>query len=73
MAEELPTVQIFYETKSNFQLDQVELLHRTGVDRIQPGIKALSSSLLGSITKRVLARQNLALRRYARATGLGLT
>jgi ribosomal peptide maturation radical SAM protein 1 len=73
LAEELPPVQIFYETKSNLHLEQVELLRRAGVDRIQPGIEALSSSLLRRMKKGVLARQNLALLRYARATGLGLT
>ena len=73
MAKELPPVQMFYETKSNLTLDHVELLHRAGVDRIQPGIEALSSSLLRRMKKGVLARQNLALLRYARATGLGMT
>ena len=73
MEKELPPVQMFYETKSNLTLAHVELLHRAGVDRIQPGIEALSSSLLRRMKKGVLARQNLALLRYARATGLGLT
>ncbi len=73
LAQELPPVKIFYETKSNLTLEQVDLLHRAGVDRIQPGIEALSSSLLRRMKKGVLARQNLALLRYARATGLGLT
>ena len=73
MAKELPPVQLFYETKSNLTLEHVELLRRAGVDRIQPGIEALSSSLLRRMKKGVLARQNLALLRYARAVGLGLT
>jgi len=73
MEKELPPVQMFYETKSNLTLEHVELLHRAGVDRIQPGIEALSSSLLRRMKKGVLARQNLALLRYARAVGLGLT
>ena len=73
LAEELPPVRIFYETKSNLNLEQVQLLRRAGVDRIQPGIEALSSSLLRRMKKGVLARQNLALLRYARAPGLALT
>jgi ribosomal peptide maturation radical SAM protein 1 len=72
LAEELPPVRIFYETKSNLNLEQVQLLRDAGVDRIQPGIEALSSSLLRRMKKGVLARQNLALLRYARATGLAL-
>jgi ribosomal peptide maturation radical SAM protein 1 len=72
LAEELPSVQIFYEAKSNMNLEQVDLLRRAGVVQIQPGIEALSSSLLRRMKKGVLARQNLALLRYARATGLGV-
>jgi ribosomal peptide maturation radical SAM protein 1 len=73
LPEELPPVRMFYETKSNLTLEQVELFHRAGVERIQPGIEAISSSLLRRMKKGVLARQNLALLRYGRATGLGIT
>lgn len=72
LAEELPAAKFFYETKSNLNLEQVQLLVRAGVSRIQPGIEALSSSLLRRMKKGVLARQNLALLRYARAAGLAL-
>ena len=72
LAQELPPVQIFYEVNSNLNLDQVQLMRSAGVNRIQPGVEALSSSLLRRMKKGVLARQNLALLRYARATGLGV-
>lgn len=72
LRQELPPAKIFYEAKSNLTLDQVELLVRAGVYRIQPGIEALSSSLLQRMKKGVLARQNLALLRYARAAGLAV-
>jgi ribosomal peptide maturation radical SAM protein 1 len=72
LSVELPPAQIFYETKSNLTLEQVQLLRRAGVYRIQPGIEALSSSLLRRMKKGVLARQNLALLRYARAAELAL-
>jgi len=72
LAEELPPAHIFYETKSNLTLEQVELLRRAGVGLIQPGIEALSSSLLRRMKKGVLARQNVALLRYARACGLAV-
>jgi ribosomal peptide maturation radical SAM protein 1 len=71
-ADELPPAHIFYETKANLTLEQVELLRRAGVGLIQPGIEALSSSLLRRMGKGVLARQNLALLRYARAVGLAI-
>jgi ribosomal peptide maturation radical SAM protein 1 len=72
LAEELPPARIFYEVKSNLSLEQVQVLRRAGVNRVQPGIEALSSSLLRRMKKGVLARQNLALLRYARAAGLFL-
>jgi len=72
LAQELPPVQIFYEAKSNLNLEQVQLMRRAGIVQIQPGIESLSSSLLRRMKKGVSARQNLALMRYARATGLGL-
>ena len=72
LAEELPPVRIFYETKSNLTFEQVQLLRRAGVSRIQPGVEAISSPLLRRMKKGVLARQNLALLRYARAAGLGV-
>ncbi|MGA2986225.1 MAG: RiPP maturation radical SAM C-methyltransferase [Terriglobia bacterium] len=73
IAEELPPVRIFYEAKANLNLQQVQILRRAGVDRIQPGIEALSSALLRRMKKGVLARQNLALLRYGRAAGLTVT
>src|SRR5262249_46480802 len=69
LAEDPPAARIYYEIKSNLTLNQVELLRRAGVERAQPGIEALSSSLLQRMKKGVLARQNLALLRYGRAVG----
>jgi ribosomal peptide maturation radical SAM protein 1 len=65
-------LEIFYEQKSNLSLDRVEMLIKAGVSVIQPGIEALSTSLLRRMDKGVSGPQNLALMRYARATGLGL-
>ncbi len=39
MAEELPPVRIYYETKSNLRLDQVELLHRAGIMTFSPALR----------------------------------
>ncbi|HEY0331551.1 MAG TPA: RiPP maturation radical SAM C-methyltransferase [Rhodopseudomonas sp.] len=65
-------LEIFYEQKANISLDRCEMLVRAGVTVIQPGIEALSTPLLRLMDKGVTAAQNLALLRYARATGLGL-
>lgn len=72
LAVEFPDLHIFYEEKSNLSLSKVLALHRAGVRVIQPGIEALSSSLLRRMNKGVTARQNLELLRYARSVGLSL-
>ena len=59
---------IFYEQKSNMTLDQVRNLRHAGVAVIQPGIEALSTSLLKLMKKGVSASQNIALLRYARSS-----
>jgi ribosomal peptide maturation radical SAM protein 1 len=65
-------LQIFYEQKANLSLERVEMLVKAGVTVIQPGIEALSTSLLRRMDKGISGPQNVALLRYARATGLGL-
>jgi ribosomal peptide maturation radical SAM protein 1 len=64
---------IFYEQKSNLSLNQVKTLHDAGVRVIQPGIEALSTSLLRSMQKGVSGSQNIGLLRYSRACGVALT
>jgi ribosomal peptide maturation radical SAM protein 1 len=73
LAAEVPGIRAFYEQKSNLSLDNVVALQAAGICDIQPGIEALSTSLLKRMDKGVTARQNIALMRYARATGLTLT
>lgn len=70
LGDEVPGLQMFYEQKANLTLDQVEGLKRAGVEVIQPGIEALSTSLLRRMDKGVSARQNIALLRYARSVEL---
>jgi ribosomal peptide maturation radical SAM protein 1 len=64
--------KIFYEQKSNLNLEQVKGLRDAGVCVIQPGIEALSTSLLRLMKKGVSASQNIALLRYCRACNIGL-
>jgi ribosomal peptide maturation radical SAM protein 1 len=72
LAAEPERFDIFYEQKANLSLADVRALKDAGVTRIQPGMEALSSSLLRRMDKGVLARQNLMLLRYARSVGIGL-
>jgi ribosomal peptide maturation radical SAM protein 1 len=72
-AEARPAFTIFYEQKANLSLKQVLALKRAGISHIQPGIEALSTSLLRRIDKGVTAAQNVALMRYARAAGVALS
>lgn len=72
LAREAPRLSIFYEQKANLSLGQMVALAQAGVRAIQPGIEALSTSLLERMRKGVSARQNLALLRYARATGIAI-
>ncbi|HEY6187802.1 MAG TPA: RiPP maturation radical SAM C-methyltransferase [Pyrinomonadaceae bacterium] len=73
LAAELPDTYIFYEQKANLSLEDVNLLSRAGIKYIQPGIEALSTSLLRRMDKGVQARQNIALLRYARVLGMKLS
>lgn len=73
LAAELPDTYIFYEQKANLSLEDVKLLSEAGIKYIQPGIEALSTSLLRRMDKGVQARQNVALLRYARVLGMKLS
>jgi ribosomal peptide maturation radical SAM protein 1 len=72
IAEEVGAIEMFYEQKANLRLDQVKGLWDAGCTVIQPGIESLSTPVLELMRKGVLARQNVALLRYARAVGMGL-
>jgi len=69
---EVGDVHIFYEQKANLTLAHVKGLWDAGSRTIQPGIEALDSDLLRLMRKGVLARQNVALLRYARSLGMAI-
>ncbi|RCX08295.1 ribosomal peptide maturation radical SAM protein 1 [Anaerobacterium chartisolvens] len=56
---ELSGTSFFYEVKSNLTLEQLDTLKNAGVDRVQPGIEAISTKLLKRMNKGVQARDNL--------------
>ncbi|MCK6625840.1 MAG: RiPP maturation radical SAM C-methyltransferase [Anaerolineae bacterium] len=70
LAAEIPGLQMYYALKANLSLAQMRALKEAGVVKLQPGIEALSSSLLKRMNKGVLARQNVALLRYARSLNI---
>jgi ribosomal peptide maturation radical SAM protein 1 len=67
LGKEIPNLYIHYEQKSNLTLEKVIALKEAGITEIQPGIEALSSSLLTRMKKGVSASQNIALLRYCRS------
>lgn len=71
LAESLPEdVSIFYEQKSNINLEKAILLKKARVTRIQPGIEAINTDILKLMRKGVTANQNLNLLRYGRSLGI---
>jgi ribosomal peptide maturation radical SAM protein 1 len=60
-------LEIFYEIKANLNSHQVSLLKRSGVNLIQPGIEALSTTVLQRLRKGVTAAQNIRLLRDCRS------
>ncbi len=72
LTEEDPRYRIAYVERASLSLKDVLLLKRAGVDWMVPEIEALSSSFLMQMKKGVLARQNLALMRYARLAQINI-
>jgi hypothetical protein len=70
LEREVPDVRIMYEQKANLTLQKVQKLVSAGVREVQPGIEALSTGLLKLMAKGTSAAQNIALLRYASATGM---
>jgi ribosomal peptide maturation radical SAM protein 1 len=58
--------EFFYEIKANLSREQLKLLARAGVTRLQPGIESLSSHVLALMRKGVSAAQNVNVLRWAR-------
>lgn len=73
LPKEVPGLDMFFEQKSNMTLHKVDALRKAGVTSVQPGIEALSSSLLARMDKGVTARQNLAALRYMRSVSMRST
>ena len=64
---------IFYETKSNLKRGQVELLAKSGVRWIQPGIESMHSEVLKLMDKGSTAMLNVCLLKWSREFGVRLS
>jgi ribosomal peptide maturation radical SAM protein 1 len=67
LKDEVPGLYLFYEVKANLTLPQLLSMKEAGIRELQPGIEALSTSLLRRMKKGVSAPQNVAFLRYARS------
>ncbi|MBU2664943.1 RiPP maturation radical SAM C-methyltransferase [Actinoplanes bogorensis] len=73
LAERERGYELFYEVKANLRRDQVRLLARAGVTRVQPGLESLSSHVLTLMRKGTTAAQNVNLLRWARYYGIDVS
>ncbi len=69
---EVPNLDTYYLVKANLSLDNVAALKKAGASIMQPGIEALSTSLLKRVKKGVSASQNIRLLRYGRSVDLAV-
>jgi ribosomal peptide maturation radical SAM protein 1 len=72
LAAEGPAIRMFWQMKANLRADQLELLARAGVTRIQPGIEALDSELLRLMKKGCTMLQNVQILKLAAESGLSV-
>jgi ribosomal peptide maturation radical SAM protein 1 len=70
LAERNLGLDLFYETKSNLRKEQVRLLRRAGIRKIQPGIESLSDAVLKLMQKGVTALQNIQLLKWSKELGV---
>ena len=61
---------LFYEIKANLSRAQLQILARSGVRHLQPGIESLSSQVLRLMRKGVRSSQNVNLLRWAQYYGI---
>ncbi|MBL6458673.1 RiPP maturation radical SAM C-methyltransferase [Belnapia sp. T6] len=72
LATEGPSIRMFWQMKANLRPDQLALLSRAGVKRIQPGIEALDTELLALMQKGCTMLQNVQLLKLAAESGLSV-
>jgi len=70
LAERGAPYRIFYEVKSNLTRGQIEMLWRSGVVEVQPGIESLSSHILELMRKGVTGIHNVSFLKWCRYYGV---
>ncbi len=65
-------IKLFYEVKANLNREQLSLLKRAGVYRIQPGIESLSDHVLTLMGKGTTALRNIQLMKWCKEYGIGV-
>lgn len=63
-------MQMFYEVKSNLKRNQIEMLKKAGISRIQPGIESLSNHVLKLMRKGTTGLRNLQFLKWAKEFGV---
>lgn len=72
LAAEGPDVSMFWQMKANLRPEQLALLSRAGIKRIQPGIEALDTELLRLMKKGCTMLQNVQTLKIAAESGLSV-
>ncbi len=70
LADSHHNLLIYYETKANLKADQIALLARAGVRKIQAGIETLDTRLLTLMRKGTTALQNIQTLKWAASHGV---
>ncbi|MBR7834302.1 RiPP maturation radical SAM C-methyltransferase [Actinospica durhamensis] len=73
LAEENKPWRFFYEVKANLSHEQLELLVRSGIVWVQPGIESLHSEVLQLMDKGVAGWQNIQLLKWSKELGMRLS
>lgn len=73
LAERGAPYRLFFETKANLKREQVEILAKSGVVWIQPGIEAFHDDLLKLMDKGTTAAINIQVLKYCREFGIYAT
>lgn len=63
-------IEFFFEIKANLRRDQTELLARSGITVVQPGIESFSTPILKRMRKGLRGIQNVAFLKFAADAGL---
>ena len=70
LAERHWDVNLFFEVKANLTREQMAVMRRAGIRRIQPGIESLSSHVLALMRKGATKLINIRLLKWARYYGI---